>query len=84
MRAVKFATPFLLLSAFALTACQTDTLATNRRLYRPQRGSGPYTESRETGLWRRGEYRAPRVEKKEAAPAPPIETTTPEVVPPAA
>ena len=83
MRAVKFATPFLLLTACALSACHTNTLATNKALYNPHRASGPYTEALETGSWKRGEYPTPRMEKKEAAPAPPVETA-PDAVPPAA
>ena len=66
MRAVKFITPFLLLTAIVLTAC--DTPGTQRRLYAPTRASGPYTHALQTGSWRRGEYPAPKVEaKKEEA-----------------
>ncbi len=59
---MKFITPFLLIAAAALTACETPQ---NRRsLYAPAKSSGPYTEALRTGSWRRGEYPAPRVEQK--------------------
>ena len=64
---MKFITPFLLLIAFAFSACET---AVNRRpLYSPSKASGPYTRSLKTGSWRRGEYPAPRVERKSEEPA---------------
>ena len=80
MRLVKFITPFLLLVTVALTACETPQ---NRRsLYAPAKSSGPYTDALKTGSWRRGEYPAPKVEKKKvdevtppadlAEPVPPV------------
>ena len=44
---MKFAASLLLLSAFALTAC--NNLVTRRGLYSPAKASGPYTEARRTG-----------------------------------
>ena len=59
---MKFITPFLLLAAVALTACETPQ---NRRsLYAPATSSGPYTEALKTGSWKRGEYPAPKVPQK--------------------
>lgn len=64
MRAVKLITPFLILVAFAFTACETTQ---NRRsLYAPAKASGPYTKALETGSWKHGEYPEPK-----AAPAAP-------------
>lgn len=78
---MKFAAPFLLITTFALTAC--DTLNTRRSLYAPAKASGPYTEARKTGSWRRGEYPVPHTQKKiDDAPKPPIDTD-PEPAPPA-
>ena len=66
MRAVKFITPFLLLTAIVLTACETP--ANRRSLYWPAKASGPYTHALKTGSWQRGEYPVPKVEaKKEEA-----------------
>jgi hypothetical protein len=47
IRLVKFAFSLLLLSAFALTAC--NNLVTRRSTYSPAKASGPYTETRRTG-----------------------------------
>lgn len=44
---VKSVATLLLLSAFALTAC--NNLVTRRDQYRPANASGPYTEARRTG-----------------------------------
>lgn len=67
---VKFYTPFLLLVAIALTACETSQ---NRRsLYGPPKPSGTYTQSLKTGSWKRGEYPEPKAERKtEELSAPP-------------
>ena len=65
---MKFITPFLLIAAVALTACETPQ---NRRsLYAPAKSSGPYTEALRTGSWRRGEYPAPKVQEKKQEIAP--------------
>jgi hypothetical protein len=62
IRAVKSITPFLLLIAIALSACETSV---NRRsLYAPAKASGPYTQALKTGSWRRGEYPMPKAEAK--------------------
>ena len=61
---MKFITPFLLLAAFAFSAC--ETIQNRRSLYAPPKPSGPYTQSLKTGTWRHGEYPAPRVERKPA------------------
>ncbi len=73
---MKLITPFLLLVAIALSACET---AQNRRsLYAPPKASGPYTQSLKTGNWRKGEYPAPRVERKNKEEvAPPADLTEP-------
>ena len=74
---VKSITPFLLIAAVALTACETNQ---NRRsLYAPARASGPYTEALKTGSWKRGEYPEPKVEtkKKPDEVAPPADLTAP-------
>ena len=64
---VKFYTPFLLLAAIALTACETRQ---NRRsLYAPPKASGTYTEALKTGSWKRGEYPEPKAERKNEEPA---------------
>lgn len=47
IRLVKSVASLLLLSAFALTAC--NNLVTRRDQYRPGKASGPYTEARRTG-----------------------------------
>ena len=80
MRFVKLITPFLLLVAVALTACETPQ---NRRsLYAPAKASGPYTDALKTGSWKRGEYPAPKVETKKAdVLTPPGDLTEP--LPPA-
>ena len=79
MRAVKSITPFLLLAAIALTACETPQ---NRRsLYAPAKSSGPYTEALKTGSWKRGEYPEPKMrqeKKKESEDIlPPPDLTAP-------
>ncbi|MEO7317807.1 MAG: hypothetical protein ABIZ56_02335 [Chthoniobacteraceae bacterium] len=74
---MKFITPFLLIAAVALTACET---AQNRRsLYAPAKASGPYAQALETGSWKRGEYPEPKVEtkKKDEEVAPPADLTEP-------
>ena len=79
MRPVKFTTPFLLLVAVALTACETPQ---NRRsLYAPAKASGPYTDALKTGSWKRGEYPAPKVQQKKEDAVPPADLTEP--LPPA-
>lgn len=65
---MKFALPFLLITAVVLTAC--DTLATRRSLYAPEKASGPYTEAVKTGSWRRGHY----PEHKKSSTAAPAST----------
>ena len=79
MRFVKLITPFLLIVAVALTACETPQ---NRRsLYAPAKSSGPYTDALRTGSWKRGEYPAPKVpQKKVEEVIPPTDLTEP--VPP--
>lgn len=47
IRPVKFAFSLLLLSAFALTAC--NNLVTRRSTYNEPKASGPYTDARRTG-----------------------------------
>ena len=80
MRLVKFITPFLLLVALALTAC--ETLQNRRSLYAPARASGPYTDALRTGSWQRGEYPTPKAETKKAdVMTPPAGLTEP--LPPA-
>ena len=72
---VKFYTPFLLLVAIALTACETHQ---NRRsLYAPPKASGPYTQALKTGSWKRGEYPEPKPERKPEEPASLPSATTP-------
>ena len=79
LRLVKLITPFLLLVAVVLTACETPQ--NQRSLYAPKKSSGPYTESLKSGSWRRGEYPAPKVEKKKA-----VDEVTPpaDAIPPVA
>ena len=78
---MKFAAPFLLLTVLALTAC--NTLANRRNLYAPAKASGPYTDARRTGSWRRGHYPVMHTAKKiDNAPKPPLDTA-PEAPPPA-
>ena len=55
MRAVKFPSP-LLLAAFALASCATDS--NRRELYCPKKAEGPYTESIKKGSWRTAEVKA--------------------------
>ncbi len=74
MRPVKFVVPFLILSAFSFSAC--NTLVDRRDLYAPTKASGPYTEARKTGSWRHGKYPQPHAERKtDDAPKPVIDTT---------
>ncbi len=49
MRRVKFALPFALCLAFALTAC--NTIENRRREYAPKKADGPYTRSLRDGSW---------------------------------
>lgn len=75
MRAVKLYTPFLLLVAIALTACETHQ---NRRsLYAPPKPSGPYSQALKTGSWKRGEYPEPKAERKNEEPSLPPSLTVP-------
>lgn len=72
---MKFTTPFLILIAIGLSACETSV---NRRsLYAPAKASGPYTQALKTGSWRRGEYPAPKTEKKKDEGAPPADLAEP-------
>ena len=75
MRSVKSITPFLLLAAASLTAC--ETIQNRRSLYAPAKASGPYTEALKSGSWKRGEYPAPKMEKKRDEMAPPADLTEP-------
>ena len=50
MRRVKFALPFVLCLAFAMTAC--NTLENRRNEYAPKKGDGPYTRSLKDGSWK--------------------------------
>lgn len=79
---MKFAALLLVLPALFLTACHTDTLATERKLYAPQRGTGAYSEALKTGSWKNGEYPEP-AKKKIVTPDAPIDDTIPgDVLPP--
>lgn len=59
----------ILLTAFALTAC--NTLVTRRDQYRPAKASGPYTEARRTGKLPTKEQLA----EARATPAPATQTS---------
>lgn len=72
---VKFYTPFLLLVAIALNAC--ETLQNRRSLYAPPKPSGPYTQALKTGSWKRGEYPEPKAERKPEQPVVPAGSATP-------
>lgn len=79
---MKFAALLFVLPALFLSACHTDTLATERKLYAPQRGTGVYSEALKTGSWKNGEYPAP-AKKKVATPDAATDETTPgDVLPP--
>ena len=72
---VKFTAPFVLLLAIGLSACETSV---NRRsLYSPAKASGPYTQALKTGSWKRGEYPAPKTEKKQDQANPPGDLAEP-------
>jgi hypothetical protein len=84
MRTVKFALPFVVVLAFALSAC--NTVENRRSLYSPNKGSGPYTRTLEDGSWKKNksideQYAEAQAEKKRkghsAAPAPAEEPATP-------
>jgi hypothetical protein len=81
MPAVKFATPFLLLIALALSACHTSYLVTRRPLYSPARASGPYSEARRTQSWRHGVYPKVKETKKEEPHATPAGSAPSSAVP---
>ena len=49
MRRVKFALPFSLFLAFAMSAC--NTIENRRSEYAPKKADGPYTRSLEDGSW---------------------------------
>jgi hypothetical protein len=76
MRLVKFALPFALCLAFAMTAC--NTIENRRSLYAPKKADGPYTRSLQDGSWRNEksvneqyeESKGQRSKSKDAAPAP--------------
>ncbi len=49
---VKFAASLLTLSVFSLVAC--NTLNTQRDVYNPQKGHGPYSKALKEGTWYNG------------------------------
>ena len=81
IRLVKLITPFLLLVAVILTACETPQ--NSRTLYSPAKASGPYTDALKSGSWKRGEYPARKAPQKKAEElTPPADLAEP--VPPSA
>ena len=84
MRLVKFALPFALCLAFAMTAC--NTIENRRSLYAPKKADGPYTRSLQDGSWQHEkpvneEYEASKRERpanKSAAPPPAVKAAEPE------
>jgi hypothetical protein len=62
MRRVKFALPFALCLAFAMSAC--NTIENRRSEYAPKKGDGPYTRALRDGTW--GEQKSVDQEYEEA------------------
>ena len=65
---MKFASSLLLLCVLALTAC--NTLATQRSVYRQNKGSGPYSKIIRDGIPRKGVPQPTQPTQAAPAPAP--------------
>lgn len=73
MSRVKSASPLLIfLAAAALSGC--DTLSDRRDMYAKTPASGPYTESLDTGSWRRGQYPTAKAREEDKGAAMPLLT----------